>query len=90
MTNQIQTNTADHPKITSSTVILFFLSVAMDNYSNEGDDTWIPEGYVEIKGPNGKLYLVPEFYAPAINHTLDGGQEKERLETEMAAGTVSH
>ena len=25
-----------------------------------------PEGFVEVIGPNGQHYLVPEFYAPAL------------------------
>jgi hypothetical protein len=56
----------------------------------ECDATCIPEGYVEIKGPNGQLYLVPEFYAPALHNNLDGYDEKNKLEIGNAAGSVSN
>jgi hypothetical protein len=55
----------------------------------EDETTWIPDGFVRVKGPNGQLYLVPEFYAPALNNTLDGRREKKKLEIEKAEGTVS-
>ena len=53
------------------------------------DSNWIPEGFVEITGPSGEHYLVPQFYAPALNNTLDGLDEKRKMEIEKAAGTVS-
>jgi hypothetical protein len=44
-------------------------------------------GFVEVKGPNIKAYLVPEFYAPALNYILDGMQEKKKLKIEKAEGS---
>jgi hypothetical protein len=59
--------------------------------NNNSSSSSIPEGFVEVIGPNGQLYLVPRFYAPALNTTtaLDGLEEKKKLEIEKAAGTVS-
>ena len=48
----------------------------------------IPEGYVEVKGPDGRRYLVPHFYAPALQIKLDGNREKRKLNIGKAAGTV--
>jgi hypothetical protein len=79
VTNQIKTKPSDS----------FFLSSIMDNNVSI-DSSWIPEGYVEIIGPNGQHYLVPRFYAPALNNTLVGFEEKKKLEIEKAAGTVSY
>jgi hypothetical protein len=53
------------------------------------DSSWIPEGYMEIIGPNGQKYLVPRFYAPALTTELVGIEKKRNLEIEKAAGTVS-
>lgn len=55
----------------------------------EGDTGMIPEGFVEIMGPNGQRYLVPEFYAPALQNTLGGFEEKKKMDIDKAAGTVS-
>jgi hypothetical protein len=55
---------------------------------NESSSTWIPEGYVEVMGPDGQRYLVPGFCAQALQSSLDGLKEKLRLNVEKAAGTV--
>ena len=60
----------------------------MDNKSNN-DETWIPEGFVEVLGPTGEKYLVPEFYAPALRNTLDAAKMKSNLGIENYNGTVS-
>ena len=52
----------------------------MDNMNSNSNDqytTWIPEGYVEVMGPNGQCYLVPEFCTPALLNTLDVYKEKK-------------
>lgn len=61
----------------------------MNSNSNDQDTTWIPEGYVEVMGPNGQRYLVPEFCTPALLNTLDVYEEKNKLEIKRASGTVS-
>ena len=60
------------------------------NNSPIDSSTWILEGYVEVMSPNGRHYLVPEFYAPALKISLDGFKEKKRLEVNKAAGMVSN
>jgi hypothetical protein len=59
------------------------------NSQIDNQTTGIPEGFVEVMGPNSKAYLVPEFYAPALHNTLDGMEEKKKLMIEKAEGTVS-
>ena len=59
------------------------------NSQIDNQTTGIPEGFVEVIGPNSKAYLVPEFYAPALHNTLDGMEEKKKLKIEKAEGTVS-
>jgi hypothetical protein len=75
--NQIKTN----PIITLS------LSSIMDN-SDSPNSSWIPEGYVEVIAPNGQKYLVPRFYAPSLNNSLEGSEVKKKLNIEKASGTV--
>jgi hypothetical protein len=59
------------------------------NRGNVDDYSWIPEGFVKIIGPNDKFYVVPEFYAPALQTRLDASQNKIKLDIERAQGTVS-
>jgi hypothetical protein len=54
----------------------------------ECDYTAIPDGYVEVIGPSGQHFLVPQFFAPALQITMDGMKEKRDLNIEKAAGTV--
>ena len=56
---------------------------------NEGDKSWIPEGYVTVAGPDGKDYLVPEFMVPTIHQSFDGYRKKLDLGVQNAAGSVS-
>jgi hypothetical protein len=64
----------------------------MDTTGSKMEDNsgWIPEGFVEVLGPNGQRYLVPEFYAPALHISLDALEEKKKLVIEEAGGTVSY
>ena len=55
----------------------------------ETEPTWIPEGYVVVMGPDGKEYVVPEFFIPALQQNLEGNEKKGKLEIDKAAGTVS-
>jgi len=59
-----------------------------NHLNEESSSTWIPEGYVEVMGPDGQCYLVPGYCAPALQSCLDGFKEKKRLKIEKAAGTV--
>jgi hypothetical protein len=40
-------------------------------------------------GPDNIQYVVPEFFTPALQQTLDGLLEKEKLDIRKASGTVS-
>jgi hypothetical protein len=51
--------------------------------------SWVPEGYVAVMGPDNIQYVVPEFFTPALQQTLDGLLEKEKLDIRKASGTVS-
>ena len=55
----------------------------------EDDLSWIPEGYVVVRGPDGQRYVVPEFCVSALHQILDGLGEKKKLEVDKFAGTVS-
>ena len=52
----------------------------MDNTEShtKGDTSWMPEGFVEVIGPNGQHYLVPEFYALALQNDIDRSEEKKK------------
>ena len=52
----------------------------MDNTEShiKGDTSWMPEGFVEVIGPNGQHYLVPDFYALALQNDIDRSEEKKR------------
>jgi hypothetical protein len=54
------------------------------------DAQWMPEGFVQVVGPNGQHYLVPEFYAPALQNDIDRSEEKKKMEIDKGAGTVSY
>lgn len=56
---------------------------------DENKPSWIPEGYVEIIGPDDRHYVVPQHFASALHQNIDGHQEKGKLGIEKAAGTVS-
>jgi hypothetical protein len=53
------------------------------------DPSWIPEGYIHIRGPDARRYVVPEFFVPTLHQNLDAYQKKDKLDVDKAAGTVS-
>lgn len=53
------------------------------------EDTWVPEGYVVIIGPNKQRYVVPEFCAPTLQQQIDVEEKKKDKEVHKAAGAVS-
>jgi hypothetical protein len=66
------------------------MSSTLDNVPHvERDALWIPEGYIEVIGSDGQHYVVPQHFASALHQNIDGHIEKEKLEIEKAAGTVS-
>jgi len=56
---------------------------------NEGDHSWIPEGYVTVAGPDGNNYIVPEFMVPTLHQSFEGYRKKVDLGVNTAAGSVS-
>jgi hypothetical protein len=56
---------------------------------NEGDKSWIPDGYVTVAGPDGKNYLVPEFMVPTLHQSFEAYRKKVDLGAHSAAGSVS-
>jgi hypothetical protein len=53
-------------------------------------NTWIPEGYVRVTGPDGDNYVVPEFMVPALHQTCESYKKKRDLDAFNAAGSVSN
>jgi hypothetical protein len=53
------------------------------------DPSWIPEGYLFIKGPGNLQYVAPEFCVPALVRGLEAFQIKEEIDVDGAAGAVS-
>ena len=56
---------------------------------SEIDNTWVPQGYVVVIGPDGQRYLVPEFMVPTLHQTFEGYCKKRDLGIFKAAGSVS-
>jgi len=54
-----------------------------------GNDAWIPEGYMVVRGPGNQNYVVPEFMVLALHQTYDGNQIKNDLNVLTASGSVS-
>jgi hypothetical protein len=54
------------------------------------DNEWIPEGFVVIKGPDSRRYIVPEFMLPSMQQQFDGDQNKIDLEAFLHLGAVSN
>lgn len=69
------------------------MSSAIESFSDasqvEGNNSCIPEGFVEILGPDDKHYVMPAFFAPAFHQSLAAYKGKKKLEIDRAAGTVS-
>lgn len=59
-----------------------------DEVTTQGD-SWIPDGYAVVTGPDQKRYVVPEFCIPALHQMFDGYRKKDELGVFKAAGTVS-
>lgn len=52
-------------------------------------NTWIPQGYQLVVGPDNAKYIVPEFIIPALRQDYETEEMKKRLLVTNAAGTVS-
>lgn len=55
----------------------------------EDTPTWIPEGYVVVKGPDDQRYLIRQFMEPALHQTLDANVKKSEMSLDKAEGSVS-
>lgn len=56
----------------------------------DNNDKWIPDGYEEILGPNGELYVVPEFMVSSLEQDYQAEKKKEELKAFQASGSVSN
>jgi len=52
--------------------------------------SWVPEGYLAIRGPNDRCYVVPEFMVMTLVHAFEACQKKVEMDTDKAAGTVGY
>ena len=55
----------------------------------QSDDSWIPDGFILVVGPDDKKYIVPEFMAMALDKDYHSDKKKEELKSFSVAGTVS-
>lgn len=58
------------------------------NQPNEKEDTWLPEGYVVVIGPDNKKYIMPDFMVPGLDQDYQSKEKKEELRVLTAKGTV--
>jgi hypothetical protein len=56
---------------------------------DKSSDTWIPEGFLEVIGPDEKKYIVPEFMVPALDQAILANQKKVEKKAFEARGAVS-
>jgi hypothetical protein len=52
-------------------------------------NSWIPEGYVLMTGPDNKDYIAPEFMVPVLDQDFNAKEKKKELKVSGALGTVS-
>jgi hypothetical protein len=60
-----------------------------DPATSQSKEPWIPQGYVEVIGPDDQHYILPEFMVPALHDIFGGHRLKEDLGVFKAAGSVS-
>lgn len=55
-------------------------------------DSWLPEGFVFVTGPDNEIYIVPEFMVPALDQNYNAKQKKLEIRASSAPGpgSVSH
>ncbi|KAF8221896.1 hypothetical protein L208DRAFT_1325564, partial [Tricholoma matsutake] len=54
--------------------------------SDQQSNTYIPDGYVAIRGDNGQHYLVPPFMIPATQQAMEAYSKKVEFDVHMADG----
>lgn len=52
-------------------------------------ESWIPDGFVLVMGPDEKRYILPEFMLPDRDQTFNARKRAQELMASSAAGTVS-
>jgi hypothetical protein len=57
--------------------------------SQNNDESWIPEGFVQLTGPNDEKYIMPEFMVPALDQDYKSHCKGVELKAWSAKGTVS-
>ena len=73
----------------SSRFIYTFIMSQIPSTSHE-DDTWVPEGFVLVMGPNNQKYVVPEYCVPDLDQKYLSNKKKENSNANNAQGTVSY
>ena len=52
-------------------------------------DSWIPDGFVIVMGPDEKRYILPDFMLPDLDQSFNARKRAKELQANSAAGTVS-
>jgi len=52
-------------------------------------NSWLPEGFVFVTGPDEEVYIVLEFMVPELDQNYNAKQKKLELRASSAAGSVS-
>ena len=57
--------------------------------SRDSQSAGIPDGFVEMVGPNGDHHLVPEYLIPATHQAFDAYHKRVALDVQNEQGGVS-
>ena len=52
-------------------------------------DSWVPDGFVLVIGPDKKRYILPEFMLPDLDLKFNARKRAKEINASNAAGTVS-
>ena len=55
----------------------------------EGEENWIPDGFVVVIGPDNQKYLMPDFMVTTFDNAYYMEKQKENLMSYNAPGSVS-
>jgi hypothetical protein len=52
-------------------------------------ESWIPDGFVLVIGPDQKEYILPDFLLPDLDQSFNARQRAKDIKASSGAGTVS-
>jgi hypothetical protein len=52
-------------------------------------ESWIPDGFVLLTGPDNEKYIAPEFMVPVLDQEYNAKEKKRNLRASSAQGSVS-